>query len=236
MNRQLPTLGFVMAMAGALLASCSQPATTELIIEFETNGGSSVAPIKVEFGKTAEKPANPTKSGHEFVSWFVDTALKVEFDWSEAITADWTLYAKWKVVSPHDDSSEEPPVHTSEDSGGDIVISFRDASWWNKDAASTTYTMNPAADGKGDFANYKAEYDSSKGYDETNHWNFWKVVVKPTDTKIQFFRASGDGNTDWGARTVVIDLTARNGKTTWALTSTETWYNGGTLAAGEWIA
>ena len=61
MNRQLPTLGFVMAMAGALLASCSQPAVTELTIEFDSNGGSSVAPIKVEFGKTAEKPANPTK-------------------------------------------------------------------------------------------------------------------------------------------------------------------------------
>ena len=64
-------------------------------VTFNTNGGSAVAKITVEKGKTATKPADPTKSGNIFAGWYSDSALTKAFDFKTAINADTTLYAKW---------------------------------------------------------------------------------------------------------------------------------------------
>ena len=84
-------------------ASCSdEPAVWR--IEFETNGGSPVASIKVSDGEKAAKPSDPTKEGAIFDCWYVDSALTTEFDWDEPVTASWKLYAGWEseVDAPDD--------------------------------------------------------------------------------------------------------------------------------------
>lgn len=55
---------------------------------------------KVDFQTTAAngsvaKPADPTREGYTFAGWYTDEACTEAYDFSVAVTADMTLYAKW---------------------------------------------------------------------------------------------------------------------------------------------
>lgn len=55
---------------------------------------------KVDFQTTAAngsvaKPADPTREGYTFAGWYTDEACTEAYDFSAAVTADMTLYAKW---------------------------------------------------------------------------------------------------------------------------------------------
>lgn len=51
---------------------------------------------KVESGKTAAKPENPTEDGWKFKGWYIsDDYIGEPFDFTTAITEDTTLHAKW---------------------------------------------------------------------------------------------------------------------------------------------
>ncbi len=68
-------------------------------VTFNTNGGSSVASQTVISGKTAKKPADPTKAGYAFSGWYSDQNLTKAFNFSTAIKANTTLYAKWTAIT-----------------------------------------------------------------------------------------------------------------------------------------
>lgn len=62
---------------------------------------------KVDFQTTAAngsiaKPADPTREGYTFAGWYTDEACTEAYDFSVAVTADMTLYAKWvkNAVAP----------------------------------------------------------------------------------------------------------------------------------------
>lgn len=62
---------------------------------------------KVDFQTTAAngsvaKPADPTREGYTFAGWYTDKACTEAYDFSVAVTADMTLYAKWvkNAVNP----------------------------------------------------------------------------------------------------------------------------------------
>ena len=66
-------------------------------VTFEANGGTPVPEAQtVADGGKATKPANPTRSGFVFDGWYADATFSVAFDFSAPITADVTVYAKWK--------------------------------------------------------------------------------------------------------------------------------------------
>lgn len=64
-------------------------------ITFNSNGGSEVASVEIEKGKTLTKPANPTKAGYTFDGWYTDAELTLAFDFNTEIESAMTLYAKW---------------------------------------------------------------------------------------------------------------------------------------------
>ena len=67
-------------------------------VSFETNGGSAVEKQTVEKGKTAANPTAPTRKGYSFSGWYSDKDLKTAYDFTSAVTADVTLYAKWTEI------------------------------------------------------------------------------------------------------------------------------------------
>ena len=68
------------------------------VVNFNSNGGSSVGSIEVDNGGTISKPNNPTKRCYSFVGWFTTPGCtdgsEFTFD-SDTISSNTTLYAKW---------------------------------------------------------------------------------------------------------------------------------------------
>lgn len=75
-------------------------------VAFNSNGGSA---CDTKFVATADgklvKPADPTREGYTFAGWYTDEACTEAYDFSVAVTADMTLYAKWvkNAVNPGGD-------------------------------------------------------------------------------------------------------------------------------------
>ena len=71
-------------------------------VKFDTQGGSSVNGQTPASGSTVTKPTDPTREGYTFAGWYTDEACTEAYDFSVAVTADMTLYAKWvkNAVNP----------------------------------------------------------------------------------------------------------------------------------------
>ncbi|MDE6273935.1 MAG: InlB B-repeat-containing protein, partial [Clostridiales bacterium] len=70
-----------------------------LTVTFDTKGGSAVADQAIESGEVATEPSAPTKAEHTFGGWYKDENCTEAFDFSVAITANTTVYAKWTIVT-----------------------------------------------------------------------------------------------------------------------------------------
>lgn len=85
-------------------------------VTYESNGGSTVPSQTVKYNETANKPADPTKSGCTFAGWYTEEKLTNKYDFATPVTGNITLYAKWTrnyaprpytpptVVIPDDDA------------------------------------------------------------------------------------------------------------------------------------
>ena len=70
--------------------------TDSFHINFSTNGGTSVTSLAVAPNGVATKPTDPVKDGYIFDGWYTDAELTTPFDFSQPITKDVELFAKWK--------------------------------------------------------------------------------------------------------------------------------------------
>ena len=94
------------------------PGTNSFKITFDANGhGTAPAAQTVESGKTATKPSDPTASGWTFGGWYTEATCANAFDFSKAIAADFTLYAKWT----EDKASEETTYIVTGGANGSVT-------------------------------------------------------------------------------------------------------------------
>lgn len=82
--------------------------------------GTAPAEEKVESGKTAAKPEDPTEDGWKFKGWYIsDDYIGEPFDFTTAITRDTTFHAKWArtwtVTFDVGDHGTAPAAQTVED-------------------------------------------------------------------------------------------------------------------------
>ena len=78
---------------------------------------------KVDFQTTAAngsiaKPADPTREGYTFAGWYTDEACTEAYDFSAAVTADITLYAKWTKNAVNPGGNGGSDVNGGSDSNG----------------------------------------------------------------------------------------------------------------------
>ena len=187
-------------------------------VTFHSNGGSEVTPIKVKHNTFAKEPTKPTKENYRFGGWYVDNdSFQVKYLFrSTFVTSDWDLYAKWdeiEVSSTNSSSSESTSTSSSEDNYS-ATIYFADASWWNKDAASTNVRFGGIDDDTGN--GRKMEHIRFCPTTYTNvGYNYWKIDIEDIReiSYLSFLRMSGDEETYWGAFSTTIlpeDLTTTN--------------------------
>ena len=197
---------------------------TTFTVKFDSQGGSAVADQIVKYGEKAKKPADPTKTNFTFDAWYEDAVAVTKFDFDLPITANWTVYAGWKAGQPDPGPGPDPQPGPS-----DSTLYFRDAAWWNKDAAASYYAFDGA-----EFA--AMEYI---GYSGNPKINYWKVDLPSTATKVRFARYGTDSNTQvtsyWGAKTVEITLADRGSHNMYDISATEAaWEDQSKFAEGVW--
>lgn len=65
------------------------------LVTFNTQEGSSVAPLEVGRGSLLPSVSAPVREGYVFEGWYQDEACTVLWDASKPIVSDMTLYARW---------------------------------------------------------------------------------------------------------------------------------------------
>jgi M6 family metalloprotease-like protein/uncharacterized repeat protein (TIGR02543 family) len=81
-------------------------------VTFETDGGSLVESQIIEEGKKVIKPLTPTKTGYQFVDWFLDDERWVFIGY--IVTENMTLTAEWEAVNQGYYIPEEPTIEAQD--------------------------------------------------------------------------------------------------------------------------
>jgi uncharacterized repeat protein (TIGR02543 family) len=125
-----------MILSCLLLTGCgSKTATTaEYTVDFDSNGGSSVASQTVEKGDTLVEPNDPTQEGYTFAGWYVSVDSTIEYDFTQEVTKSFTLYAKW-VEDKATTATDTTTTTTTSDTST------------TTDTVSTTYTVTFKSNG-----------------------------------------------------------------------------------------
>ena len=123
-------LGIWAACLALGLVSCSGGEKTEAsyTVAFDTKNLVSIPSQTVKAGEKAVEPTFSTPATYEFVGWYADSYYQVPFDFSWAITADWTIYARFVkegTIASEPESSEIQSSESVEDSqdSGSIEVS-----------------------------------------------------------------------------------------------------------------
>lgn len=146
-------------------------------VQFDSNGGTSVATQIVDDGSRAVMPNNPTRSGYTFIGWYLNG---IEFNFNTRIYDDIVLVAKWEKNQIEYNTYckiTDERIYSTGYVGGDIA---------NKTSYSLTYqlkyvnnyALNMQVIGYGNISD--AEY--------TKAYNYWKANNKP----ISLVNGSGD--------------------------------------------
>ena len=71
-------------------------------------------------GNKLVKPADPTREGYTFAGWYTDEACTEAYDFSAAVTANMTLYAKWtkNAVNPGGNGGSDTSGGSGSGNGG----------------------------------------------------------------------------------------------------------------------
>ena len=64
-------------------------------VSFNTQGGSNIDSVLVEYGNKVTMPSDPTLDGKHFEGWYKEADCINSFDFNEEITGPITLFAKW---------------------------------------------------------------------------------------------------------------------------------------------
>ena len=99
-------------------AADGEEALAHLVV-FDSAGGTAVPAQTVADGETVERPADPTRKGHEFQGWYAEDS-KDAYDFKTRVTDDLILYARWSAKG--DDGALEHLV-AFDSAGGTPVTS-----------------------------------------------------------------------------------------------------------------
>ena len=91
----------------------------EYIVDFDSNGGSYVAPEEVLEGDAVTRPSDPIRKCYTFAGWYVDEELTERYNFNSIVTSDMTLYAKWI----DDGTCKETYIVDFDSNGGSYVAS-----------------------------------------------------------------------------------------------------------------
>lgn len=151
-------------------------------VTFNSNGGSDVAPVIVDFGNKVTKPTDPVKDGLYFAGWYEDADFTKKFNFDTAISGDITLYAKWStdpvyLITLKLNYGDLPDQTEEADSDGSYKIAkpepersgYKVLGWFTDDAFTTewdfanAFTADTTLYAKWEIINYTITYELDGG-------------------------------------------------------------------------
>lgn len=69
-------------------------------VSFVTEHGKAPTSQNVPYNETADDPGKLTEEGYTFIGWYTDHTCTTEFDFTQPITGDTKVYAKWEKNAP----------------------------------------------------------------------------------------------------------------------------------------
>lgn len=95
---------------------------TSFTVRFETNGGNTIKSQTVTKNTAATEPAEPTRDNFKFEGWYTDKNFTEKYNFSDKVTKNITLYAKWaekqaeptEPTKPDTDKWNNPFIDVSE--------------------------------------------------------------------------------------------------------------------------
>jgi hypothetical protein len=87
-------------------------------ITFDSHEGSAVTAITADEGTPVQKPADPTRSGFEFLGWFDGASGGKAYIWPHTLAASVTMHAQWH------DTSKAQYTMTLDSHGGSAVAAI----------------------------------------------------------------------------------------------------------------
>jgi uncharacterized repeat protein (TIGR02543 family) len=91
---------FCMALFGFGFSACpnlhEDPAW--YTITFNSEDGSTTAPITADGGAAVTKPDDPTRKGYVFSGWYSAASGGTLYTWPHTLTGDVTMYARWETA------------------------------------------------------------------------------------------------------------------------------------------
>lgn len=108
----------ILVLTVLLLSACdlvTTPDVVEFTISFEPNGGTAISDLVVKEGNSFLEPSVPIKEGYVFSGWFSDTLLINYYDFTQVVTGDIKLNAKWE---------EDEFTVSFDTNGGDLIDSI----------------------------------------------------------------------------------------------------------------
>ncbi len=86
------------------------------------NNGTSTEVINVKNGEVVTAPSDPVLDGYTFDGWYTDKEYKNKYDFSTAVTSDFTLYAKWVEVDKTPAVDDKTPVVDDKTTSNDKTL------------------------------------------------------------------------------------------------------------------
>ncbi|MBE6522710.1 MAG: hypothetical protein E7Z62_06265 [Thermoplasmata archaeon] len=173
--------------------------TSDIVVTFDSNGGSAVEQKVIQAGTKVEKPEDPTWEGYTFKGWYLGDRL---FNFDTTITENITLVAKWI-------SGDDPipaPQNPKDIKKETEIIEHEDGSTTRIDKETIT-----ERDGsKTEIIKEKTTYEDGSSFerDETTYTDRYGNVT--TETKETVTTKDGRGNNvEESVRTVTDGETSK---------------------------
>ena len=174
----------------------------QFTVTYQTNGGSTIAPVVYEMGETIVEPTQPTKIGYTFSGWFTDEALTQAYTFGPMPESNLTLYVKW-IINPY--------TITFESNGGSTLtpitsdyqstinkptnptkLGYTFVDWYLEPALTTPYVFSQMGSSdltlyaKWNINSYTVTFEANQGSVVTSiATDYDTTITKPTDpTKV----------------------------------------------------
>ena len=148
--------------------------TTSYTVTFHANGhGTAPVSQTVNSGETVTEPTAPTETGYTFGGWYTDSACTNKYNFSTAVTANITLYAKWTAISTTANNRYYVKVYTSK------------TDWWNNSGCDHVAELSG-----GTKITLKAVKNDNTASNVNGNIYYFDVPTSSTDTSFKLLRCT----------------------------------------------